>query len=135
MAREQWVKPNQTDVKLNPRTPPGRSNRKARAFSAEIARLAAEGYGCTAIQQALDDAGVSVSKSTVQREVARLSRLAPSINRYQVAPISTTWPEPEAPQTPIPDRQRPGERSPSSKDIAEAFIKGRITNPLMRKRI
>ncbi len=134
-SREQWVKPIQTDVKLNPRTPPGRSNRKARAFSAEIARLAAEGYGFTAIQQALADAGVSVSKSTVQREVARLSRLAPPTNRHQVAPIATAWPEPEALQAQLPDRQRPGERPPSSKDIAEAFIKGRITNPLMRKRI
>jgi hypothetical protein len=133
-SSEQWVKPNQTDVKLNPRTPPGRSNRKARAFSTEIARLVAEGYGSAAIQQALADAGVSVSKSTVQREVARLSRLAAPINRRLVTPIAAAWRQPEALQAPTPDRQRPGERSPSSKDIAEAFIKGRITNPLMRKR-
>jgi hypothetical protein len=134
-SSKQWGKPNQTDVKLNPRTPPGRSNRKARAFSAEIARLAAEGYGCTAIHQALADAGVSVSKSTVQREVARLSRPIPSINRYVVAPIAAAWPEPEALKVPIPDRPQAAERPPSSKDIAEAFIKSRITNPLMRKRI
>ena len=121
-------------MKLNPRTPPGRSNRKARAFSAEITRLASEGYGYAAIQQALADAGVSVSKSTVQREVARLSRLAPSTNRRLVTPIAAEWPEPEALQAPIPNRQRPGEKSPSSKEFAEAFIKGRITNPLMRKR-
>ncbi len=43
----------------------------------EIARLAQDGYGCKAIQEALAAAGVIVSKSTVQRELARLSRPAP----------------------------------------------------------
>ncbi len=64
-------------MKLNPCTPPGQSNRKARAFAAEIARLRLVGYGCQAIREALADAGVRVSKSTVQRELARLSRPAP----------------------------------------------------------
>ena len=57
--------------RLIPRRPPGRCNRKARTFSAEIRRLRAEGYALEVIREALLDAGVVVSKSTVQREAAR----------------------------------------------------------------
>jgi hypothetical protein len=57
--------------RLSPRRPPGRCNRKARTFSAEIRRLHAEGYSFAAIREALAEAGVVVSISTVQREAAR----------------------------------------------------------------
>jgi hypothetical protein len=57
--------------RLIPRRPPGRCNRKARTFSAEIRRLRAEGYSLDVIREALAEAGVVVSKSTVQREAAR----------------------------------------------------------------
>lgn len=70
--------------RLIPRRPPGRSNRKARVFAEEIRRLRAEGYGLEVIREALADAGVVVSKSTVQREAAR----GPSSS--QSAPISDT---------------------------------------------
>jgi len=58
-------------VRLNPKLPPGRVNRKARAFEPEIARLRSQGYTCEAIRAALADIGVNVSLSTVQREAAR----------------------------------------------------------------
>jgi len=57
--------------RLIPRRPPGRCNRKARTFSAEIRRLHAEGYSFATIREALAEAGVVVSISTVQREAAR----------------------------------------------------------------
>lgn len=57
--------------RLIPRRPPGRCNRKARTFSAEIRRLRAEGYSFEVIREALAEAGVVVSNSTVQREAAR----------------------------------------------------------------
>lgn len=57
--------------RLNPRRPPGRCNRKASTFSAEIRRLRAEGYTFEVIREALAEAGVLVSNSTVQREAAR----------------------------------------------------------------
>ena len=57
--------------RLIPRQPPGRTNRKARAFSAEIDRLHGLGYSFNAIREALADVGVKVSLSTVQREVMR----------------------------------------------------------------
>jgi len=130
--------PDRTDeVKLAPRVPPGRRNRKGRAFEAEIARLRAAGYTLEAIREALAAAGVHVSKSTVQREAARRS-------------IATRTPVPTAP----PPRPGPVHASPtqplpagavaaparaastfelrSGRDIAEVFMRGRITNPLVR---
>jgi len=93
-----------------------------------------DGYGCKAIHEALTDAGVNVSKSTVQREVARLSRPAPAV-RHMVAPPAPPRPELDSLRTPVPTRHRPADEQRSGKDIAEAFVKGRITNPLIRKRI
>jgi len=62
--------------RLAPTRPPGRWHGKARAFAGEIGRLHAEGYTFEAIREALAEAGVVVSNSTVQREVARLRRLS-----------------------------------------------------------
>jgi len=59
------------EPRLIPRRPPGRCNRKARTYSAEIRRLRAEGYSLDVIREALAEAGVVVSKSTVQREAVR----------------------------------------------------------------
>ena len=72
--------------RLIPRRPPGRCSRKARTFSAEIKRLRAEGYSFGAIREALAEAGVVVSTSTVQREAARGT--SPS----ESAPVSDTPP-------------------------------------------
>jgi hypothetical protein len=121
-------------MKLIPRTPPGRTNRKARAFWDDIARLRKEGYGYVAIQEALGDAGVVVSKSTVQREVARLSSSMPLLALQRPAAPLRQVREPDStnPTTAAP-RQLTGERR-SGKDVAEAFMKGRITNPLIRNR-
>jgi hypothetical protein len=119
-------------VKLNPAIPPGRSNRKAREFSVEIARLCMHGYGCKAIREALAEAGVNVSKSTVQREIARLSR--PVARGLQLATPAHRPPELDSPAAPTTALHRLAEEPRSGKDIAEAFMKGRITNPLFRNR-
>jgi hypothetical protein len=124
-------------MQLIPERPPGRGTRKARAFAAEIARLRAEGYTCEAIREALAAAGVQVSKSTVQREAARtrsksqtpqasglsVVRTAPpaSVNAVDVAaPTDVGVPA----SLPAPLR---------GKAIAQTFMQGRITNPLLRK--
>jgi len=60
------------DLRLAPRQPPGRLNRKVRAFAGEIRRLRDQGYTFEAIREALADVGVVVSRSTVHREVVRL---------------------------------------------------------------
>jgi hypothetical protein len=124
-------------VKLTPTIPPGRPNRKARAFSAEIARLVMEGYSCKAIHQALTDAGVLVSKSTVQREVARLARpTPPAARQVEARPVVPRPPPPVVETNPLPETTRhwPADGEQSSKDFAAEFMKGRVTNPLLRNR-
>ena len=56
---------------------PGPNARKARAFSSEMLKLRAQGYTFEAIREALAGAGVHVSNSTVQREVARAAGRPP----------------------------------------------------------
>jgi hypothetical protein len=118
-------------MKLTPRPPPGRTNREARAYSAEIARLYDDGYTCAAVREALIDVGVNVSKSTVQREVARRSKAGPLAGG--VAPLA-----PES-RGPPPRSTAPAELLPTNtprkgKDIAAAFFENRINNLLVRTR-
>ena len=118
-------------MKLEPKHPPGRQTRKARAFEAEIRQLRAEGFTFEAIRTALADAGVHVSKSTVQREAARQALDAAADGEDGAARTADT-----------PTKRRPPEPAValaraeplSGKDIAEAFVRKRITNPLIRNR-
>lgn len=120
---------------LTPKLPPGRASRKALAFSADIHRLRAAGYSFEAIRLALLDAGVTVGRTTVKREAAkgRAIALAP------IAPITPQRPAPRPSVTPpgagdvvIEPASYVGDAR-SGKEIAEAFMKGRIGNSLLRK--
>ena len=131
--------PNRNEhVKLSPKRPPGRSTRKARAFEAEIRQLRARGYTFEAIREALAEAGVHVSKSTVQREVAKHWPVEHAAITAVVAVRSraTEPPAPPAPvQAPAAIASTPARTEiRSGKDIAEAFFQGRNTNPLFRNR-
>jgi hypothetical protein len=118
-------------MKLAPKHPPGRRTRKARAFEAEIRQLRAEGYTFESIRTALADAGVHVSRSTVQREAARQAHDA-AAEADDGAARNTDMPMKRRPPRPAlaPARAEPL----SGKDIAEAFVRNRITNPLIRNR-
>ena len=127
------------DLRLTPKRPPGRSTRKARAFEAEIGLLRAQGYTFEAIREALAEAGVHVSKSTVQREVARHARcLRPGVADGVDTSLGRTSAPAQAPATlgPPDVSGRPPPRADlrSGKDIAQAFVHDRITNPLLRNR-
>jgi hypothetical protein len=108
--------------------------------------LRAQGYTFEAIRQALAAAGVHVSNTTVQREVARTSKSLATAPAEQ----SVRWPvdgPSNATSTPPPvlhEAAAPSTNSPdttaavdmrSGKEIAEAFANGRITNPLVRARL
>ena len=88
-------------MKLIPTRPPGPNLRKARAFAAEIWQLRAQGHTFESIREALAAAGIQVSNSTVQREVARAARL-----RTAVAPpamgVTVAQPMPPAVTTTTP---------------------------------
>lgn len=120
-------------MKLEPKRPPGRPNRKALAFEAEIARLRSEGYPCEAIWEALLDAGLALSLSAVKREVARLGKRA-AFARYGANATAFTPMQASTVQTPVAP-QTSTNSSPSGKDVAAAWMKDRITNPLVRARI
>jgi len=121
-------------MKLTPTSPPGRSNRKARAFAVEIGRLHREGYTCQTIREALAEVGVIVSRSTVQREVARASTRPPPVDSPRTArdPSQSTSPAASLPQDASLSLRASATRS--GQDVAEGFVKGRITNPLILTR-
>ena len=92
------------------------------------------GYGCRAIREALAEVGVVVSKTTVHRELAKLPKSSKQVPAGQ-------HPSPAANHSvvPPPDPGKPATSQPptarrSGKDVAEAFMKGQITNPLFRNR-
>lgn len=118
-------------MKLAPKHPPGRRTRKARAFEAEIRQLRAEGYTFEAIRAALADAGVMVSRSTVQREATRQALDAVAEGDDGAASNDDT---PMKRRPPVPAVPPPQAEPLSGKDIAEAFVRKRITNPLIRNR-
>jgi hypothetical protein len=118
-------------MRLAPKDSPGRSTRRARGFAVEIGLLRAQGYTLEAIREALAEAGVEVSKSTVQREVTKLASRPSSgvatapepLHRVaEVVSVSTG-----APPSPDTDMR-------SAKEIAEAFTATQNTNSLFRKR-
>ncbi len=120
-------------MRLDPKRPPGRSTRKALAFASEIARLHIDGYSCEAIRQALEEAGLTVSRSTVIREVVRVSKDgSPRLEAKHVSPPATGSPSVRATASAaLP----PSSDWRSGKEIATAWMKDRITNPLLRSRI
>ena len=120
-------------MRLTPKGPPGRMNRKALAFEGEICRLHLEGYSCEAIRQALVDAGVTVSLSTVKREITRLAKRG-SVRQTQRA-VQNLVTEPQVAHTPTAQPAPAFASDPrSGKEVAESFVKGRITNSLLRVR-
>ena len=140
-------------MRLVPDMPPGRCTRKALPFADEIHRLYATGYTLEAIRQALSAAGVTVSRSTVHREVAR-ARRQPSVTPSEdaarrelnlasqtAAVVVTPRPkEREAPASPgpPPSPEKPGQSSfangPRGEDVAKAFMSTQVTNTFMRQK-
>ena len=120
-------------MRLNPKHPPGRVDRKARAFESEIARLRSEGYTCEAIRAALADVGMDVSLSTVQREAVRCLKrrslgMARGTSIVSTADVPAPTPSPTRAPSVLAGDPRTG------KEIAEAFVGKRYTNPLFRDR-
>ena len=120
---------------LAPKLPPGRANRKALQFAADIHHLRDAGYTFSAIRQALLDAGISVGLSTIKREAARQ---APRAVRTQRAGGPQGLP-PHPADTPVAAGQMPAASAivtptptgASGREIAEAFFKAHPSNPLL----
>lgn len=124
-------------MKLTPLHPPGRANRKARGYTSEIKRLHAKGYSLDAIRVALAQAGLTVSRSTVLRELAKEEppHMEPdpppqSLTRDRLV---TATQQPPTAEDRLPAKPLVIDGLRSGKDIAEAFVRVRINNPLLRK--
>jgi hypothetical protein len=126
---------HRTAMSLQTRRPPGHAKRKALTYAADIINLRGHGHSYSAIREALEDAGVLVSISTVRREAMRgpsaieafkstAAPLRPHVGqagRTAVAiPAAATAPVLGA--MPLP-----------GKAIAEEFMRGRPTNTLFLK--
>lgn len=120
-------------MQLQPRHPPGRKSRKARAFAAEIHRLKADGYTCDEIRQALADVGLVVSRSTVQREAARAWRRTNPMGATAAAVVTSSAPLAHpVEQAGVPPAARPRTDDPRTpRQIAADFMRDQVTNPLL----
>lgn len=124
-------------VKLVPLQPPGRITRKARDFEADIVQLRAQGYTLDAIRQALDAAGVQVSISTIRRESLRSALAIPAspMTNAKGPALMPTVSSQETTSVAVPARLVSTAASPdwhNGQDVAEAYMRDRITNPLIR---
>lgn len=120
-------------VQLQPRRPPGRADRKAAAYGAEIVRLRTEGYTYDSIREALADVGIELSASALRREVRRQQTRLDAA----AAGVRPPWRVPAPLAPPVPRALATG--SPPStgttgREIAEAFFDAHPSNPLFRSR-
>jgi hypothetical protein len=125
---------------LTPKLPPGRANRKALAYTAEIQRLRASGYSFEAIRLTLLEAGLKVGLTTIKREAAQRPAIATAARQSYVPPPPLQQLNPASAASSA--LLTPGEPPPvlgsyvgdsrSGKEIVEAFMQGRITNPLLK---
>ncbi|MBN8490778.1 MAG: hypothetical protein J0M00_05030 [Burkholderiales bacterium] len=121
-------------MSLKTRRPPGHAKRKALTYAADIVRLRVQGHSLSAIREALEDAGVLVSISTVRREVLRGASATAALE-----PAAA----PARPHAGLADREArvpvapadpaPGATSLPGKAVAEAFMRDRPTNTLFLK--
>ena len=118
---------------LAPKLPPGRANRKALQYTGDICQLRGDGYTFSAIRLALFDAGISVSLTTIKREAARRDDCQPPAPQRTVAhsPVPRT---PSTAEGVVSTTTSFAGDARSGREIAEVFMKGRITNPLIQER-
>lgn len=123
-------------MKLHPKRPPGRVDRKAAAYAADIAELRGAGYTYEAIREALVDVGVVASTSALRREVYRLRTLD---LRSSLRTAPGPPPEPSAPSTARPSLSPAHDPSLNlsvggtpARDVAEAFFNAHPSNPLLK---
>ena len=118
-------------MQLQPKRQPGRTDRKAAAYVAEVLRLRAEGYSYEAIREALADVGINVSTSALRREVRRHQRQAFNMSPGARAAAPTTTHPARSTQSP-PAARSPSPAGTSGREIAEAFFNSHPSNPLLR---
>lgn len=122
-------------MSLHTRRPPGNGKRKALTYAANIVNLRGQGHSYSAIREALEDAGVLVSISTVRREVLKGTSITAAFKPAIEAPASpfslATRSKATSPGT--ASQPAPSTAPLPGKAIAEEFMRGRSTNTLYLK--
>ena len=122
-------------MSLHTRRPPGNGKRKALTYAANIVNLRGQGHSYSAIREALEDAGVLVSISTVRREVLKGTSITAAFKPAIEAPASpfslATRSKATSPGT--ASQPAPSTAPLAGKAIAEEFLRGRSTNTLYLK--
>ena len=123
-------------MSLQTRRPPGHGKRKALTYTADILRLRGAGHSLAAIREALEDAGVLVSISTVRREVLK-GTLTAAARHSSVVEAAAALPFGRMEGRPLRRVNGSGEAphldltaALPGKAIAEEFMRGRPTNSL-----
>jgi hypothetical protein len=122
-------------MSLQTRRPPGHGKRKALTYAADIVNLRGQGHSYSAIREALEDAGVLVSISTVRREVLKGTSTTPALKPAVEGPASQPGLATRSKATsPVTVSQPAPSTAPlPGKAIAEEFMRGRSTNTLYLK--
>ncbi|MBL0726099.1 hypothetical protein [Piscinibacter sp. HJYY11] len=119
-------------MQLQPKRPPGRVDRKAGAYAAEILRMRAEGYTYAAILEALQDVGITTTEASLRREVRRPQK-RPSLEEafHQNGPDVVPRPT-ERPDAGVRGPGPAIAAGPRGRRVAEAFFAAHPSNPLFR---
>lgn len=116
---------------LQPRRQPGRADRKAAAYAAEIKRLRVAGYTYEAIREALADVGVELSEAALRREIRR-QQPDDHMHLGMSTPSATnTKASPQAPPLAAAPTHPPAV-IPTGRELAAAFFEANPSNPLLR---
>ena len=118
-------------MELQPKRPPGRTDRKAAAYASEIVRLRRGGYTYEAIREALAEVGIELSTSALRREVRRLRVRTSVVSAGPQAAVPTPTAPVSPPSSVLPPRVS-APVSSSSREVAEAFFNAHPSNPLLR---
>ena len=117
-------------MQLQPKRPPGRVDRKAAAYAAEIVRLRAEGYTYEAIREALAEVGIELSECALRREVRRSQRRTVSARPRILAGVAGTCSSLAVCDAPLGHRTTASTKA-TGREIAEAFFNANPSNPLL----
>jgi hypothetical protein len=121
-------------MSLQTRRPPGHAKRKALTYAADIIGLRVQGHSFAAIREALEDAGVLVSISTVRREAMRSPSATAVLEPAPAPPRPCVGPAHGVVGSPVAaTASAPRATALPGKAIAEEFMRGRPTNPLFLK--
>ncbi len=130
---------------IAPSTSPGRSNRKARDYNSDIHRLREAGYTFASIHEALLQAGVQVSRTTVKREAARPPQAdlgmrvsadvanpeALGSGHFGDSVIASSKCEGPANRSKVETRSY-ADDTRTGMQIVDEFMRGRTSNPLLQ---